>query len=87
MKPTKPIKSIQFRDRFKYNNIFDISCCFYELYSKEELIEFIKIKRNNSYSIVKIDDKYLLILKMCDNEVLISTINGNQNCIDDIINL
>lgn len=87
MKSTKPIKSKKFIDRFSIDKIFGITCGYYNLYTKEELIEFIEEKHNNSYSIVKINEKYLLILKINSIETFISIITGNKNCIDDIINL
>lgn len=85
MKPTKPIKSKLFLDRLIIDTIFGIQCGYYYLKSKNELLEFINEKKINSYSIVKIEDMYLFILKIQKDEVFISTINGNINCISDII--
>lgn len=87
MKPTKPIKSSKFKNKFVYNDVFGVDCGVYELNTITELADFIKEKSNNSYSIVKFNNNYLLVLKVCGNKTLISIIKGNQNCIDDIINL
>lgn len=85
MKPTKPIKSKTFKNRLVFDTIFGIQAGCYDIKTKNELLEFIKEKDSNSYSIVKIKDKYLFIVKIGLDNVFISTITGNINCIQDII--